>query len=358
MGKLHRIVLPLFFCLAVFCFTGPGFSQESVAPPAAATAQAVTPARIGVDVLVTDKTGKPVPELEPTDFSLLDNGQPKKILAFRRADGTVGNKFDPPVEVIIVLDSVNMPYQAVTQLRLQLQKFLRQNGGHLAQPVSVFVFGSDGLKVQAAPLKDGNALAAMMDTSVGTMRSMGSSAGDYGLSEQFSKSIQTVKGIAENEARKPGRKLLIWLGNGWPLLNGRQFLRTNEGEQRHFTDIVDVSKKLREARITVYGIYMLNSAADQFLYEDYLKPVREFHKADAGNLSMQVLARQTGGRVLAPSNDIVGQIDNCIADIGVYYTLAFAITPAAQANEFHDLKVEVAQPGLVVRTMNGYYGQP
>jgi VWFA-related protein len=316
------------------------------------------PVRITLDVLVTDSAGKPVPDLEPLDFTLLDDNQSSKILGFRRVDGTVGNKSDPPVEVIIVLDAVNMPYQAVTQLRLQLQKFLRRNGGHLAQPVSVFVFASDGLQVQPAPSKDGNALAAMLDTSAGTVRALGAAAGDYGLGEQFSKSTQTIKGIAENEARKPGRKLLIWLGSGWPLLDSPHFIKSNEGEQRHFMNIVDVSKKLREARITVYGIYTLNSSSEQFLYEAYLKPVRDFHHADAGNLSMQVLARQTGGRVLPPGNDIAGQIDSCVADIGAYYTIAFAAPAAAQANEYHDLKVVVGQPGLTVRTNSGYYNQP
>lgn len=346
------------------CSPSLGLSQQSAASapaattPAAMSAPAAWGSRVSIDVLVTDKAGKPVPDLEPTDFVLLDDNQPRKVLNFRRTNGTVGNKFDPPVEVIIVLDSVNMAYQAVTLFRLQLQKFLRQNGGHLTQPVSLFVYASDGLRVQPAPSKDGNALAAMLNTSVGTMRSRATAAGDYGLAEQFTSSIETLKGIAENEARKPGRKMLIWLGNGWPLLNDREFLRTNEGEQRHFEDIVDLSRKLREARIAVYGIYSLNSAADQFLYEAFLKPVRDFHKANAGNLSMQVLARQTGGRVIDPSNDMAGQIESCIADIGPYYTLTFTAVAAAQANEFHDLKVQLAQPGLTVRTTNGYYNQP
>jgi VWFA-related protein len=357
MSKTHGIVLLLLLCCAP-----TGFAQESSAPtggPAkAVAAPAAVGARISLDVLVTDKAGKLVPELEPTDFSLLDNGLPRKIAAFRRTDGVAGNRFDPPVEVIIVLDAVNMPYQAITQLRLQLQKFLRQNDGHLAQPVSIFVFTDDGLKVQPAPSKDGNALATMLNTSVGSMRAMGSAGGDYGLAEQFTKSIQALRGIAANEARKPGRKLLVWLGNGWPLLDTHQFIKSNEGEQRYFSNIVDLSKGLREARITVYGIYMLNSAADQFLWQAYLKPVKEFHKADAGNLSMQVLAQQSGGRVLQPSNDIAGQIDNCITDVGAYYTLTFLTPPAAQANEYHDLKVVVDKPELSVRTTSGYYDQP
>ena len=282
------------------------------------SATATAPTHIGLDVLVIGKDGKPVGELEPSAFSILDNNEPRKILSFRRTDGIAGNRVDPPVEVIIVLDSVNMAYQAVTQLRLQLLRYLRQNGGHLTQPVSVFVYGSDGLHVQPAPSKDGNALAAMLDTSVGTVRSRATAAGDYGLAEQFDSSLQTLKGIAENEAHKPGRKVLIWLGSGWPLLDSPKFLKSNEGEQRYFKNIVEVSKALRVARITVYGIYTLNSASDQFLYEGFLKPVKDFHKADAGNLSMQVLARQTGGRVLGPTNDIAGEIGECIGEIGAY----------------------------------------
>jgi VWFA-related protein len=344
----------------VFCISHLGFSQQGSSPTIPATPQvsALAPARISLDVLVIDKAGKPVPELEPTDFTLVDDNQLRKILSFRRTDGVVGNKFDSPTEVIIVLDSVNMAYQAVTQLRLQLQRFLRQNGGHLAQPTSIFVFGSEGLHVQPAPSKDGNGMAAMMDTAVGTMRSGNTAAGDYGLAEQFTTSIQTLKGIADNEARKPGRKLLIWLGNGWPLLDSPKFIKSNEGEESHFQNIIEVSKKLREARITIYGLYTLNSAPDHFLYEAYLKPVKDFHHADAGNLSMQVLARQTGGRVLEPSNDIAGQIDNCLLDIGAYYTLTFTSPAATRPNEYHDLKVQVSQPGLTTRTTSGYYNQP
>jgi VWFA-related protein len=356
-GRVVPFCFVIGFVTAVYSQQSAALAGGAASPMTAVAPLAATP-RISVDVLVTGKDGKPVAELEPSDFSLLDNNEARKILSFRRTDGIAGNKADPPVEVIIVLDSVNMPYQAVTQLRLQLMKFLRQDGGKLTQPVSVFVFGSDGLHVQPAPSKDGNALAAMLDTSVGTVRSRATAAGDYGLAEQFTQSLDALKGIAENEAHKPGRKLLIWLGNGWPLLDSHQFVKSNEAEERYFQSIVDVSKKLRVARVTVYGVYTMNFSATQFLYEAYLKPVKDFHKADAGNLSLQVLARQTGGQVVDPSNDVAGEIDKCIADVGAYYTLVFAPPLAAGANEYHDLKVVVDQPGLTARTSAGFYNQP
>jgi VWFA-related protein len=340
-----------------------GYAQQAAVPAAdssatpAPSAVAPAPVHISMDVQVSDKEGKPVGGLEPTDFTLLDDDQPRRILGFRRTDGMIGNKFDLPTEAIIVLDAVNIPYQGVTQLRLQLQRYLRQNGGQLTVPTSVFVYTSQGLMVQPAPSKDGNAIAKTLDTSVGTVRARDSSAGDYGLAEQFQSSIKTIKGIADNEAHKPGRKLLIWLGSGWPLLDSIKFLKSNQNEAIYFSDIVEVSKRLRDARITVDAVFTL-IGSDTKLWGAYVKPVKEFHKADAGNLALQVLARQTGGRVIEPSNDVPSLIDQCIADVGPYYTLAFTPPQAAHSDEYHDLKVTVAQPGVTVRNISGYYDQP
>jgi VWFA-related protein len=359
MSKLHGVLLSVFLSIPAL-----GFAQQSVVTPSVATvptvmsAPAVAPSRINLDVLVTGSAGKPVADLEPSDFTLLDNNQPRKIVSFRRTDGTIGSRTDPPVEVIIVLDAVNLPYQAITLQRLDVERFLRQNGGHLAQPVSIFLFSSEGLHVQPAPSKDGNALAAALDQSTGTMRSRGTSADVYGLAEQFQTSLQTITGIADNEARKPGRKVLIWIGPGWPLLADRRFIQTNESRQSYFHSIVSLSKKLREARITVYSIYAIVGVTSRGLYEAYLKPVQEPRKTETGNLALQVLANQTGGRVIDSSNDLPGQIASCIADIGPYYTLTFVPPPTQRADEYHDLKVQVAQPGLTVRTSTGYYNQP
>jgi VWFA-related protein len=360
MRKVSKISLSLLLFIWMLSAARGQQSASAAGPtePASAPAAAVAPAHISLDVVVTDKAGKAAPDLEPMDFKLLDNNEPRKILSYRRTDGTVGSKFDPPVEVIVLLDAVNLPYQAVTLLRLEVERFLRQNGGKLAQPVSIFMYTSSGLMVQPAPSRDGNAMAKVLDESTGTVRSRGSAAGVFGEEEQFQSSVETLAGIADNETKKPGRKMLIWIGSGWPLLETAQYTQSNESRESDFKAIVRLSKKLREARVTVYSIYTLNSADGKFLYQAYLKPVTVPRKAEPANLALQVLVTQTGGRVLESSNDIAGQIDSCISDIGAYYTLSFAPPTAAQANEYHGLKVEVDKPGLTARTMSGYYLQP
>jgi len=338
-----------------------GLSQQAAAPASASptpVAPHATTARINLDLLATDAAGKTVPELEPFDFTLMDNNQPRKILSFRRVDGTAGNKIDPPVEVIIVLDAVNLPYQAVTLQRLEVDKFLRRNGGHLAQPVSIFLYTNQGLRVQPEPSRDGNALAAALDKSTGTVRARDLSGGVYSLFEQFQDSFNTINGIAENEASKPGRKIVIWIGPGWPMLTERFFIQTNESRVAYFQRIVALSKKLRDARITLYSVAPIVGVTGRDFYEKFLKPVTEPRKTEIANLALPVLSIQTGGRVLGPDNDLVGQIDACIADIGTYYTISFAPPQATGPDEYHDLKVVVNKPGVTVRTNTGYYDEP
>src|ERR1035441_7501467 len=282
MSKLQCVCLSIFVCMSAWVssqqLSAPTGKEPIISPPA--PADVARP--IALDVLVTNRAGKPVAGLEPTDFTILDNNEPRKILAFRRTDGAIGSRIDPPVEVIIVLDAVNLPYQGVTQLRLDVEKFLRQNGGHLAQPTSLFIFSSQGLHVQPAPSRDGNALATMLDQATGTVRSRGTAADVFGLAEQFQTSISTLTGIADNEAYKPGRKVLIWIGPGWPMLTDRRFIQTNESKEGYFHTVVSLSKKLREARITLYSIYAVVGVSSHGLFEAFLKPLQEPRKAETG----------------------------------------------------------------------------
>ena len=346
---------PLCIVLGFLVLGWSAFSQQAVVPPTAAR----TPEkpRISLDVAVTDKAGKAVGELEPFDLTLLDNNQPRKILSFRRTDGLTGSRIDPPIEVILVIDAVNLPYQAVTQQRLEVEKFLRLNNGQLAFPTSVFLYSSQGLLVQPAPSKDGSALAKVLDKASGTVRARDLSGGVYSLAEQFQDSFKTMQKIAENETRKPGRKVLIWVGPGWPLLTERFFIESNESRQNYFHQLAALTNQLREARITIYNVAPVVGVTRE-LYKGYLKPVTEARKMEIADLALEVLAVNTGGRVLDPGNDLAELILKCESDISPYYTVTFEPPQAAGADEFHSLKVQVSGDGLAARSDIGYYNEP
>ncbi|MGA9670692.1 MAG: VWA domain-containing protein [Terracidiphilus sp.] len=364
MSKSARVGLAIFLLLPVTVFPQQNPEPATPAPQAPMLAPPAAPAppvdagdgRIHLDVVVTDKAGKAVSGLELKDFTLLDDNRPSKILSFRAIDA-VAQAASQPVEVVLLLDAANLGFQRVSQSRTQIANFLRSNGGHLAEPVSIFVFNDDGVKVLAQASTDGNALATQLDKADSQLRiiSRSSQYRGFGL---FGLSLKWISTIAQSEAQRPGKKLLIWAGAGWPLLDRPNIDISAKAQQQLFNSIVYLSTTLREGHISLYSVSLGDSIQDAFLYQDFLKGVKMAEKADPGNLSLKVLAVETGGRVLGPDNDIAAQIAKCVQDAGAFYTISFDPPKADRANEYHDLRVQVAQPGLTARTNTGYYNQP
>lgn len=331
--------------------------------PAEPAPAAPKPRRMQLDAVVTDAWSKPVTGLQPWDFKLIDNGHPSKILYFR-AFNDQGVKAEPPVEVILLLDALNLNVQQQGFVRSELTRFLQQNKGRLPHPTTLMVLGDNGVSVQPHPSSDGNALAALLKTVNPHITAFSPTMGIQGAIERFNRSVQQMRLIAENETHKPGRKLLIWVSAGWPLLEREQnFIPAESNNKKYFEDIVELSTWLREARTVVYSASPIDSsmgaaARAPFLYQDFVKPVSDAKQAQSGNLGLRVLAVQTGGKILGPSNDVAGQISQCIADADSFYQLTFEPAPAEHADEYHSLKLSVAQPGVTVRTNTGYYDQP
>jgi VWFA-related protein len=262
----------VFFILPL-CLPISAFAQQSAAPgavlkpPAMAAPQtsALSPragaesapkhaeGQIKLDVVVTDKSGKPVSGLKLEDFELLDNKLPATILSFQAFDAIV-QKADSPVEVILVIDTVNMPFTQVSNVRQEIAKFLLENGGHLAEPVSLMVLTNTGVSAGRQPSSDGIELAAEVARQDVRLRSETRAAGVYGAIDRFQLSIKMLTNIAASEAKKPGRKLLIWAGSGWPMLTGPNIETSAKGQREIFNTIVQLSDKLRQARISVYSV--------------------------------------------------------------------------------------------------------
>ncbi|MGA8741383.1 MAG: VWA domain-containing protein [Terracidiphilus sp.] len=313
--------------------------------------------KIKLDVVVDDSAGKPVEGLQPWDFKILDNGQPRKVLSFRAYDGVTVMP-DPPVEVILVLDTLNLPFQQVAFVREEIDEFLRHDGGKLKQPLTLILLTDAGIRFQPRPSTDGNAIASVVDGIKGSVSVINSAMGGDGYVERFQRSAKAMDNIAQNEARKPGRKLLIWVGPGWPMLNRPSDGYSDKEQRRNFDNIVELSTALRLARITAYSVAPSSAAnPNALLYKNFLNAVKTYRDADFGNMALKVLATQTGGRVLGPDNDLVKQINRCIEDANAFYRISFDPPVAEHADEYHDLKVTVDKPGAMVRTNSGYYNQ-
>jgi hypothetical protein len=67
---------------------------------------------------------------------------------------------------------------------------------------------------------------------------------------------------------------------------------------------------------------------------------------------------ESGGRVIESLGDPVRQIDDCVREPSAFYSLTFDPAPAGHADEYHELKVDVRQPGLKAHSDTFYYDQP
>lgn len=341
--------------LFLFCCTSfPGFAQQGAAPetvtPPAGAGRSMT-----LDVVVTDHAGNPVPGLQEQDFTLLDNKQPRTLRSFRAVVETTQPP-DPPLQAIVLVDAVNATFQSAAYQREQLSSFLRQGGGELPLPMSLHVL-PDTAGGPTAPTQDGLLLAKSLDSAQAGLRNIPRSTGFYGGVERAQLSISTLEHFAAYESTQPGRKSLIWLGPGWPLLTGVNVQLSTKDQNALFQTIVALSTALREARVTLYNIDATESVGRANYYEAFLKGVTSASRVQNGDVALQVFAVQSGGEVLERT-DISKAISMCVADTKAYYILTFDPPQSLYPNEYHDLRVKIDGHGLTARTRTGYYAQP
>jgi VWFA-related protein len=180
--------------------------------------------------------------------------------------------------------------------------------------------------------------------------------------DQLQISINALQQLATAEAAKPGRKLVIWISPGWPYLSGPDIELSSTDQRNLFNEIVTISESLRKADMTIYSVDPLRTSDavgfQTTYYENFTKGVKKPSQVQFGDVALQAIAVQSGGRVLNSSNDVAGEIASCAADANNYYVLKFQAAPADGPSEYHTLDVKIGKPGLKAITRNGYYAQP
>ncbi|MBV9762394.1 MAG: VWA domain-containing protein [Acidobacteriaceae bacterium] len=327
--------------------------------PASSASPAAGPPRVTLDVVVRDKSGNPVAGLRQEDFTILDSKQPQPIVSFQAVGG--GSEHTG-LEVILVIDALNTGFDRVSFARLQIEKFLRQDAGKLAWPVSIDFLTDAGLRVQNTPSRDGNAVISYLEQNPNGLRVSGRSQGFYGASDRAQLSLRSLGELAQIEEQRPGRKIVIWLSPGWALLTGPRVQLSHKDQESIFNTAVSLSTHLRQARIALYTVDPLGTddagRLRTFYYEQFLKGLTSAGKAQFANLALQVFAQQSGGRILNSDNDIAGEIESCIRDASAYYVLAYEAPAADGPNDYHSIEVKLNQPQLKAQTRTGYYDQP
>ncbi len=311
--------------------------------------------RITLDVVVTPKSGAPVTGLQKQDFTILDNGVPQPITAF----AATGSQ-QAPLEVVLVIDAVNTNFQNIAFERKQIDAYLQSDGGHLAHPTKIAIFTDTGTQMQQDFSTDGNALSAALDQQTIALRQIHPDS-QWGFQDRLQLSLNGLHQLLAREAERPGRKVILWISPGWPLLSGPMVQLDGKQMQQLYTQIIGMSDLLRTGNITLYSVDSLGPGENverADYYQNFLKPVTKSGQVEFGDLGLQVLAVQSGGLAVGPGNDIARLLERCMADTMAYYEMSFDAPPSDRRDEYHSLQVKVSQPGLTARTRTGYYSEP
>ena len=336
--------------LAILFSAAAALAQQpsAAAPPASD--------KIYLNVVVSPKTGAADIGLQQQDFTILDSNVPKTITSFEALTGR-----DAPPEVVLIIDAVNGGYRAVVFEHSELDRFLRAEGGRLAFSSSIGVFTDRGIEMLGDFSTDGNALSAALDQNNSGLRVIGSSGGLAGAAERWKMSLAALRQLTAAEERRPGRKIMIWISPGWRLLANASAQFDSKLQQQIFADIVNISTRLMKARTTLYSVDPIGTGESVIRagdYKPYLKPVTKSDQVNLADLALQVLAIQSGGLVITSTNDLAKALQTCLADATPSYEISFAPSPATKKDEYHQLEVKIAKPGLTARTRQGYYTQP
>jgi VWFA-related protein len=301
---------------------------------------------IHLDVVVTPKSGPPVSGLQQQDFTVLDNKVPQTIFSFHAL-----REREASIEVVLVVDNVNTGFSDVAYERSEIDKFLRTDGGQLAHPIALAFLTDAGLKVQDEFSSDGNAISVWLDQYTLGLHTIRTGGIDSAI-ERFQVSFNALSQLGTREAARPGRKIILWISPGWPLLSGSGAQEMgSKQKQEIFNDVVKLSTLLREGHITLYSV------GGGFRWEAFTKGISKPSQAEWGDLALQVISTQSGGLALTSGNDIAAFIKRCLADTQAYYEISFGPDISDRPNEYHHLEIRVARPGLTARTRQGYYSQ-
>jgi VWFA-related protein len=389
---MPRRIASLIFA-ALFLFLLLPLSRTSI-PVHAAAAQAAAPATqepatpifrvqsrlVLLDVVVTDAKGNPVTDLKREDFQVFEDKQPQRISSF---EPPAAHDLPPPVHpgeafnpsdtqsygqspvTVLVLDELNTHYADTDFARRSIHDFLASRPATLNEPTILLALGDSKFHLLQDFTRNRDALLAALaahKTSYSWKLEVGKSTGQETV-DRLGASISALEQIAEYTARIPGRKNLVWVGQGFPSLDTGSL--SPDDQLRLTATLQHVTDTLLATRVTLYAVDPTSNAvgmteitdADQLLFSAMAggsagRLMDPFNQ----QLDFDRLGPVTGGRVLRGTNDIAQQIDGSVQLGEHFYTIGYSPMNNSDAGQaFRKITVKCLRAGTTVMTRDGYY---
>lgn len=353
----------------------------------------VTSTLVQVDAIVTDRQGRPATGLEQADFEILQDGKPREISSFQFVEAVraAGPRRDtgpvPPRElsraevrrtVAIVVDDLGISFASMNYVRESLKKFVEKNlaEGDIAAivrtgggPGASQEFTADRARLAAIaerlrwnPIgRSGTAPFAALDDQSADVEEM-AAAMSQEQEEYFALgSIGALQSIVAGLAEMPGRKSIILFSEGLTIVS------PDQGATRVTRGLEGFIDSANRAAVSIYTVDPRGLQTAGFTAADGGNPGRRSTTGAAAlerrrqanrdsQMSLQYIARETGGLYFQDDNDLARGLDRALADQQSYYLLAFRPADNYFDGRFHRITVRVKKPGFNVRSRGGFLG--
>ncbi|MFN8058256.1 MAG: VWA domain-containing protein [Vicinamibacterales bacterium] len=363
---------------------------------------------VRVDVIVSDKDGKPVLDLDQADFEVLEDGKPQKVESFKliKLTGTPEPGGEPAREIrsdyvqesearrddvrmfVIFLDDYHVRKGASLGVRDPLMRFLQNEVGPLDMVALMY------------PLTPSSDLrfSRNRDLLAGAIQKFEGRKYEYEPRNQFEAQysnypVETVERI-RNEVSlsalkalvthlggmREGRKAVIVVsegysyyvppqlrsGNAQMLSPGRSDPTLGENDSREdtarFFSQTDVQSDLRNvysaanrANTAFYTLDPRGLAVFEFDINEGVGFRQDQTSLRETQDTLRVLAEQTDGRAIVNRNDLATGLKQIVQDSSGYYLLGYNSTQAPSDGKFHEIRVRVKRPKVDVRARKGYW---
>lgn len=364
LATLFAIFCPLAFSVA--------FDQQSASPSADSVRPVVKVATrlVVLSVVVTDKSGNPVTGLTKDDFRVLEDDHLQAIASFEPAAELASSPaaesaataalpaIDAPPPATLVLDQLNTKSEDLMFAVEKIRDFLRAQPPHLSQPTSLYSLTKRGLELLAPPTQDRDSLLAVFKKSIVELPPHSlESGGVQGGADRLVTSLLALDEMALGSAHQKGRKNIIWIGNGIPILSASGVDLSNRAR---FLDWVHYTVNwLEESQTTVYTV---NPAGLEVAPETRAVDLRNALVPQTGltlsDLVFESLAPESGGAIFRSRNDVDVAIATALRDGFSSYTLSYYPRNDKWDSTFRRIRVLVNRTGLTARTQRGYYAFP
>lgn len=419
--RIVPLIASLVTLAAVLGVSGLGSTAAPAQEPSEATLEPffeqVAVDVVNVEVYVTDKLGNPVGGLARDDFSITEDGKPVELVNFYSV--SVGkpvaephpsaenqrpkeeSQVDAPsplpllspaieipesqrLQVIIYVDNFNIHPLNRNRVFNRLRVFLNdtiQSGDeimvasydrslHIRQPFTGSPIVANGVLLELEKLagsaiereaERSDALQEIFETeSLHTAQFRAKQFADNQYHE-VNNSLDALREMLDSLAGLPGRKMLLHVSDGLPMVPGQdlyQAIQQKFADQTALAEAFrrDLSRRYAEliaqansSRISFYtvdagglrtrsGMAAENAAVNSFQATSFMA----VDGTRASNLqgTLRMMANRTGGRAILNTNDVSAGLERIASDFGNYYSLGYRM-PSADRGRYHKIEVRL-----------------